>query len=145
MQTEDVSTTAGSDYTGVPLTTLTFAPGETTKLVNVTVLGDAAADSGETFKLNLKSPIGATISGPTFGVGTIIEPSAPPALSIGDVTVAEDGGTATLLVKISRAPDSNVSVNLNSATDGDRPSRPTIRRSRRRPSRGGRVTAPTRP
>ncbi len=64
--------------------------------------------------LNLSAATGQRPSTDASGTGTIIEPSAPPALSIGDVTVAEDGGTATLLVKISRAPDSSVNVNLNS-------------------------------
>ena len=38
--TANVTATAPADYTAVPLTTLTFAPGQTSKTVNVAVKGN---------------------------------------------------------------------------------------------------------
>ena len=50
-----------SDYTGVPVTTLTFAPGETEKQVSVTVVDDDITEGKEHFHVVLENPSGATI------------------------------------------------------------------------------------
>jgi hypothetical protein len=50
--------------------TLTFAPGETTKTINVVVNGDTAIEANETFNVNLSVPVNATIA-TGLGVGTI--------------------------------------------------------------------------
>jgi len=42
IQTQDQTATAGSDYVALPLTTLTFVPGDTSKQVVVTINGDTA-------------------------------------------------------------------------------------------------------
>ena len=47
--TADGSATQPSDYTAIPATTLTFAPGETTKQFTVSVNGDTATEPDETF------------------------------------------------------------------------------------------------
>jgi hypothetical protein len=62
VRTQDGSATAGSDYTALPPTTLTFAPGETSKSVNVTVNGDTAAESDEAFTVALSGATGASIA-----------------------------------------------------------------------------------
>lgn len=62
----------GTDYTGHPLTTVTFAPGETTKQVTVKVLGDNVDEPNETFFVKLSAPTGATITD-VKGIGTIID------------------------------------------------------------------------
>ena len=59
--TADGTATAGDDYEAVQ-GTLTFAPGETEKTVSVTVIDDNVEDSGETFRLLLSSPDGATLA-----------------------------------------------------------------------------------
>lgn len=68
--TADGTATAGSDYTALSATTLTFLPGETSKLVTVSVLGDTTIETNETFFLNLSNPTNATIADPQ-GLGTI--------------------------------------------------------------------------
>ena len=68
--TANASATAGSDYTALASTTLSFAAGETSKTVAADVTGDTAAEANETFNLNLSSPVGATISDAT-GVATV--------------------------------------------------------------------------
>ncbi len=69
--TANGTATAGSDYTALPSTPLTFLPTETTKTVNVTVSGDTSVEPDETFTVNLtgNSP-NSTISD-AQGVGTI--------------------------------------------------------------------------
>ena len=60
--TADGPATAGPDYTAAS-GTLTFAPGETTKSVVVAVLGDAAAEPDEAFRLLILSgPVNATLA-----------------------------------------------------------------------------------
>ena len=63
--------TSGSDYTAVPLTTVSFAPGETTKAVTVNVIGDSVSEPNEYFYVSLSAATGATISD-SVGVATIV-------------------------------------------------------------------------
>ncbi|MEM8960297.1 MAG: Calx-beta domain-containing protein [Acidobacteriota bacterium] len=58
--TRDVSAVAGEDY--VPVSgSLTFAPGETSKWVHVTVNGDLVDEPDETFMLELSNLVGADL------------------------------------------------------------------------------------
>lgn len=77
--TVDGTATAGSDYTAIPATTLTFNPGETSKTINVSITGDTTVEGNETFNVNLSNPSNATISDGT-GVGTITNDDAAPPL-----------------------------------------------------------------
>ncbi|HYO92193.1 MAG TPA: Calx-beta domain-containing protein [Pyrinomonadaceae bacterium] len=63
--------TAGTDYTAVALTTLTFAPWEVTKSVSVQVKAEIIKEANETFFVNLSGPINATIAD-AQGLGTIL-------------------------------------------------------------------------
>ena len=56
--TANGTATAGSDYEATS-GTLTFAPGETTKTVPVTIYGDTQVEANETFRLNLSNPVNA--------------------------------------------------------------------------------------
>ena len=62
--------TAGTDYTALPLTTLTFSPGQLTKTVTVQVKGDLVKEANETFFVNLSGAVNATIAD-AQGLGTI--------------------------------------------------------------------------
>ncbi len=84
--TADGGATAGSDYQAAS-GTLTFAPGETSKMVTVLVNGDRLAEPNETFVINLSSATNATI-GNGQGAGTIVDDE--PRISINNVTKAED-------------------------------------------------------
>ena len=59
--TSNGTATAGSDYTATS-GTLTFAPGETSKTVQVHIYDDDAEDDRETFTLTLSNPTGATLA-----------------------------------------------------------------------------------
>ena len=76
--TADGTAVAGEDYEAAS-GTLTFAPGETERTVRVRVLDDAVEDSGETFRLVLSAPGGATLADPE-ALGTILntEPVSEP-------------------------------------------------------------------
>ena len=69
-KTANGTATAGSDYTAIPLTTLTFAVGKTSRWLSVKVTGDVAVEPTETFKVNLSAPVRGTIAD-TSGTGTI--------------------------------------------------------------------------
>ncbi len=60
-QTADGTATAPADYTALPLTTLSFAPGETSKQVSVVVNGETVVEANETFFVNLSEPFGAIL------------------------------------------------------------------------------------
>ncbi|HYY58361.1 MAG TPA: Calx-beta domain-containing protein [Pyrinomonadaceae bacterium] len=62
--------TAGTDYTAVALTTLTFLPGQTAKSITIQVKGDLIKEKNETFFVNLSGALNATIAD-NQGLGTI--------------------------------------------------------------------------
>ena len=67
--TADGTARAGADYAAAE-GTLTFAPGERSKTVAVTVFDDSVDDGGETFGLLLSNPSGARLAD-AEGIGTI--------------------------------------------------------------------------
>ncbi len=72
--------TAGRDYASTA-GTLTFNPGDTTKIITVSVLGSTAYNPSPTFTVNLSSPTNASI-GTTLAVGTITSANAAPKFTI---------------------------------------------------------------
>ena len=106
---------SGSDYTATS-GTLTFAAGETSKSVGVTVAGDVLSEDDETFALNLSAPTNATISD-AQGVGTLTNDDTGPTISIGDAAVAEgNSGTKTLSFTVSLSVASGRAVNVTYTT-----------------------------
>jgi uncharacterized protein YneR len=109
------ATVADNDYVAIPSTTLTFAPGETTKPINVLVNGDGTVENNETFFVNLTMPTNATISD-NQGQGTIINDDIP-SLSIGNVTQIEgNSGTSNFIFNVTLSKISNQTVSVNYAT-----------------------------
>ncbi|MBX9623640.1 MAG: cadherin-like domain-containing protein [Gemmataceae bacterium] len=74
--TADGTARAGSDYTAAS-GTVTFAAGQKSKTVGVTVRGDTAYEPDETFAVSLSAPSGATIARAT-ATGTIRNDDAAP-------------------------------------------------------------------
>ena len=95
---DGTASAADGDFVAVPNTVLTFAAGETSKTVTVTVRGDLAYEPNEQFKLQiarrqLMDPggavtldiSGATIAGPeAYVLGTITNDDVVPSISISD-------------------------------------------------------------
>jgi probable HAF family extracellular repeat protein len=110
--TADDTAIAGSDYLATG-STLTFAPGETSKTIAVPVLGDRIAEPNETLFVNLTNATNANIAAGQ-GVGTILDDE--PRISINDVTKSEGrkGQTTlfTFTVTLSAAYDQFVTVSF---------------------------------
>lgn len=115
--TANGTATVGSDYVATS-GALTFAAGQTTKAIAVTINGDTTIEPNETFVVNLSAASGATIAD-AQGIGTITnDDAALPALSIDDVTVTEGNSgstTATFTVTLSAASASPVTLNYATA------------------------------
>ena len=114
--TSDVSAVAGSDYASAS-STLTFAAGETSKTVDVPTVNDALAESSEQFRITLSAPSGATI-GDALGTATIIDDDGAPRVTIGNASLAEGNGGASVMsftVDLSHASASPISVGWSTA------------------------------
>jgi hypothetical protein len=111
--TADGTAVAPADFTAAS-GTLSFAPGETTKTVSVTVVGDALDEFDETFALNLSNATNATI-GTATATGTILDDDAAVSAGIADVSVAE-GNAATLTVTLSGPSGKPVSIDWGTAS-----------------------------
>ena len=77
VETRDGTATAGDDYSAVPLTTLTFLTGETSKVVNLTLTDDNLAEGTESFQVKLSNPVGAPIN-TTLATVTITDDEPSP-------------------------------------------------------------------
>lgn len=77
--TANGTASASSDYTAMT-GTVTFAPGQTSRPIAVTIVGDSVVESNETFVVNLSNPGGATLSD-AQGTATLTNDDAPPANS----------------------------------------------------------------
>ena len=110
--TADGGTFCNYDYAPVS-GTLTFAPGETSKPVHVTILNCAGAEPSKSFGLSLATPVNGVIARAKSRV-TIIDNdtlAGSPRIAVGDVTVDEKDGFALVPVTLAQASNSAVSVN----------------------------------
>ena len=107
------------DYDGVNSTTLSFAPGETTKTVRIGLTDDTVAESNESFYLNLYSPTNATVGTGTATATIIDNDGAPgtPVIGISDPVVDETTGEAVFVLSLDRPSTSAVSVTYATAAD----------------------------
>jgi hypothetical protein len=82
--TQNGTATAGTDY-AASSGTVSFAPGQTTALVEIAVFGDTVAEDDETFLVRLQNPQGAVIDDGE-GIGTITnDDGAPEAPLLGEL------------------------------------------------------------
>jgi chitinase len=109
--TADGTAAAPGDYAAAS-GTLTFAPGQTSQQIAVSVNGDPVVEPDETFLVNLGNPTNAVIVDGQ-AVGTITNDDLP-AISIDDVTTAE-GGSATFTVGLSQPSPLTVTVDYATA------------------------------
>ncbi|MFN0196127.1 MAG: Calx-beta domain-containing protein [Planctomycetaceae bacterium] len=112
----DQSALAGQDYQATTQT-VTFAPGQTTQAVQVTILADTLDEFNESFFLNLTSPVNATIAD-AQGQGTIIDDDATVAtLSINNVSNTEgNSGFQNYVFTVTLSTASGKTVTVDFAT-----------------------------
>jgi hypothetical protein len=115
--TSDGTAIGAVDYTSLN-GTLTFAPGETSKTVSVSIFGDTIFEANETLNVTLSGGLGVLIQDGT-GVGTITNDDVAPSISIADVTANEGHNIALNAVfVVSLSAPSGVQVDVNYATVG---------------------------
>ncbi len=117
--TANDTATAGNDYVAVN-NRLTFAPGDTSKTINLTVNGDALDEgANERFFVNLNNPVNATIAD-AQGVGTISDDDDPPTISINDVRLNEGNtGTTSADFTVSLSAASGLIIGVDYTTGED--------------------------
>ncbi len=114
-----VSATPGTDYTAIGTTTLTFNPGETLKIVTVSIISDTLDEDTETFGVSLTNPANATISD-NMGVGAINDDDEAPYFSISDVGVIEgDSGPVDAIFTVTLSLASGKVVTVDYSVEGD--------------------------
>ena len=114
--TSDGTATAGTDYTSVS-GTLSFAAGETSKTVDITVNGDNMLEADETLTLTLSNATGTdVVITDATGTGTITNDDAA-AVTIADISGNEDDGAITVTATLDNAVQGGFQVNVNT-TDG---------------------------
>ena len=114
--------TPGTDYVATS-GTLSFAPGETSKSVPITVDGDLIDEPpalyGEWALLAFSSPVGATVDTSFFGlgVGIIFDDDQTPVISPGVGGVTEgNAGSVTLTVPVTLSNPSAVPITVGYST-----------------------------
>ncbi|MFY0604573.1 MAG: hypothetical protein JXQ93_11520, partial [Flavobacteriaceae bacterium] len=123
--TSNGTATAGTDYTAIGTTTLSFSAGETSKTIDVTVAGDATVENDETLTITLSNPTGTSvIISDATGTGTITNDDTA-TVTIANVAVNENDGTATVTLALDNAVDGGFDVDVSTAdntattADGD--------------------------
>lgn len=108
--------TAGADYQTTS-GTLTFAPGELTKTVDVSITGDLVWELDETFTVNLTNPSANATIATASATGTIQNDEALPSISIDNVTRVEgDSGTTSFVFTVTLSGASSQTINVDYAT-----------------------------
>ncbi|MFY0632134.1 MAG: hypothetical protein JXR05_17370, partial [Flavobacteriaceae bacterium] len=112
--TSDGTAVAGSDYTATT-GTVSFSVGETSKTIDVTLSGDSAVEADETITMTLSNPTGTSVViGDPTGSGTITNDDSA-TVTVANVAVNENDGTATVTLTLDNAVDGGFSVDVSTA------------------------------
>lgn len=120
------SAVTGSDFTGgaLPTGVVTFAAGETSKVIAVRVAGDAIVEADESFTVTLSNPSAGMVIGAGSAVGTIRNDDASLSIAATDADKAEGrSGTTPFTFTVTRSGDSSRAASADwmvsgSAVDG---------------------------
>ena len=118
------SASSGTDHAAIPSGTLTFAPGETSKTISVTVNGDTDMEPDEGIGLQLSNPgpSGFSLASGSgrLANGLIVDDDRP-TLTIDSPRVAEgNSGTTEMVFTVTLSPASTgqVTVDFGPSNDG---------------------------
>ncbi len=110
--TQNATAVAPADYTATS-GTLTFAAGETSKIISVTTKGDTLDEADEFFRVNLSAPTNA-ILGEATGIGLIEDDDTAPQVSINNLSVTEgNSGTTNATFTLTLSSPSGQMVKVN--------------------------------
>lgn len=111
-ETEDGAAKSSKDYTGIT-SSITIPHGQGSVTIQIPINNDLLDENDEDFKVKLTSATNATISTSSgIGTGTIIDNDEAPTISIEDLSIAENGGTAQVKVRLSGPSGKVVSVSF---------------------------------
>lgn len=114
--TIDGSALAGTDYVATT-STVTFAPGQTSLPISVTVLGDAAMEQEEYFLVQLNSATNGVIGNYNLAYGTIVDDDTSPSLTVSDVSKKEgNSGNTKFVFTVTLSSASSTRVTVDYAT-----------------------------
>ncbi|MEQ9577408.1 MAG: Calx-beta domain-containing protein [Marinoscillum sp.] len=113
--TSDGTAVAGTDYTAAS-GTLTFAEGESSKEIAVTISGDETVEADETFTITLSNNTGDSEISDATGTGTITNDDQA-IVTIADVSADEDDGSVTITLILDKTVDGGLTLDL-STSDG---------------------------
>ncbi len=108
------SATAGADFEAAS-GTLTFAAGETSQTINVTILNDNIAEAVEALQVTLSNPSGIGLSSESSAELLILDDEAAPTVSLAPATISEADGTAEVELTLSHPSAAPVTVRVTSA------------------------------
>jgi len=108
--TTNITATAGSDY-GATNGTFTFAPGETTNTVTISITDNATQESTETFQMRLSNVSNSSIGTGTNAVTITDDDGSTVSFLTNAVAVAENTNAVTITVIRSGATNTAISVN----------------------------------
>jgi predicted extracellular nuclease len=104
-------TSDNGDFAAFPQSgTVSFADGETSQTITITVAGDTAFEGNDSFFVNLTNATGGATITDAQGLGTITNDDAAPnaQLAINDVTLAEgNSGTTNFTFTVTRSGDTS--------------------------------------
>ncbi|MFT3744562.1 MAG: Calx-beta domain-containing protein [Pyrinomonadaceae bacterium] len=109
----------GQDYTSDGRTIVFPAGGDLSEDFTIRICRDLVFELTETFDAQLTNPVGGFLGAPAVATATILDDDAAPTLSINDVTVNENAGTATLTVTQSFTSSLNTTFSFSTGAVGD--------------------------
>lgn len=113
--TADGTAVSAADYTAVS-ETLTFAPGETSQTVTVSIVDDLVEEGSETLTAMLSNPVNAALGTPDVATLTILDNDAPPQVSFASATYTEAEGSGTAVIPVTLLGVTTNSVMVDVAT-----------------------------
>jgi len=112
--TANGSATSPSDFTATS-GTLSFAVGESSKTIPVSIIGDSLVEPNETFAVNLSNISTTAVRfGTSSGTGTIVNDDST-QLSINDVSLSESTASFVFTVSLTNPSSSTITVRVATA------------------------------